>query len=247
MKKYIILILAVALLIPSVSNAQRWKRYRYEVMAGLGTVNLFSDYGGGAGDARHNTLDFDIQGTRPALLVGGRYKLKELLSVKANVVFAFANASDKYTSNVPRSNRMGTSNTFMIEPSVQFEYSLIKEMYGRRYTFSNIRRFNITHVNTYIFVGVGGLLYFPSKTIEIDNDINKSHGVFTAAFPIGIGFKYAINRVYTFGVELGNRFTTSDYLDGHSDKYSTANDSYLFLLFTVSKRLRTSRKGLPRF
>ena len=134
----------------------------------------------------------------------------------------------------------------MIEPSFQLEYSLIKERYGRRYTFSNIRRFNFNHVNTFLFIGVGGLFYFPDKSIDIDNGIGDP-GIFAAVFPMGIGFKYSINRVYTFGIEFGNRFTTTDYLDSHSDKYSTANDSYFFLMFTFAKRLRTSRKGLPRF
>lgn len=247
MKKVSLYLLILFFIIPYLSDAQRWKRYRYEMVAGIGTVNIFGDLGGGRGDGRHNTLDFDIQGTRPSLAVGFRYKLKELVSVKGNLFFAFGNASDKYTDNIPRANRSATSNVFMFEPSLQLEYSLVKERYGRRYTMSNIRRFNFTHINTYVFIGVGGLLYFPNKQIALDSDIGKDHGVFAAAFPMGIGFKYAIDRVYTFGIEIGNRFTSSDYLEGHSDKYSKANDSYLFFTFNLSKRLRTSRKGLPRF
>ena len=135
---------------------------------------------------------------------------------------------------------------FFIEPSLQLEYSLIKERFSRRYTLSNMRHFNISHVNTYLFIGVGGLFYFPDKDINIETGVGEA-GMFSAVFPMGIGFKYAINRVYTMGLELGNRFTTTDYLDGHSDKFSKGNDAYLFLMFTVSKRLRTSRKGLPRF
>jgi len=246
MKKLSIYIFILFFIIPYVSDAQRWKRYRYELVGGIGTVNVFGDLGGGDGVARHNTLDFNIQGTRPAVMVAGRYKMKELLAVKVNLFLAYANASDKYTANEARSNRDATTNTFLIEPSVQLEYSLIKERYGRRYTFSNIRHFNITHVNTYLFIGVGGLFYFPDKKIAIDNGVGEP-GMFTAAFPMGIGFKYALNRVYTMGIEMGNRFTTTDYLDGHSDKFSQANDAYLFLLFSISKRLRSTRKGLPRF
>ncbi len=246
MKKLSIYIFILLFVIPYLSSAQRWKRYRYELIGGIGTVNVFGDLGGGDGVARHNTLDFNIQGTRPALMIAGRYKLKELLAVKANFCLAYANASDKYTNNEARSNRGATANTFFIEPSIQLEYSLIKERYGRRYTFSNIRHFNLNHINTYLFIGVGGLFYFPDKTIKIDNGVGEP-GVFTAAFPMGIGFKYAMNRVYTVGLELGNRFTTTDYLDGHSDKFSQGNDSYFFLMFTFAKRLRSSRKGLPRF
>ena len=247
MKKTVVYIILFLFLIPSISHAQRWKRYRYEMILGVGTINLFGDMGGGSGVARHNTLDFDIEGTRGGLYVGGRYKLKELLAVKINLMLGMANASDDYTDNRSRSMRGASGDVLMFEPSAQIEYSLIKERYSRRYTFANISRFNMSHINTYLFAGVGGLFYSPSKTIRKDTDIGEDHSIVTAVFPVGIGFKYSINRQYTCGIEIGNRFTTTDYLDGHSDKFSQANDSYLFLLFSVSKRLRSTRKGLPRF
>ena len=96
----------------SVYGAQQWKRYRYEPIGGIGTVNIFGDLGGGAGDARHNTLDFDIEGTRPAVMVAMRYKLKELLALKANLFLAYGNSSDDHTANEARANRGATTNTF---------------------------------------------------------------------------------------------------------------------------------------
>jgi hypothetical protein len=241
---YIILLLFI---MPNTSDAQRWRRYRYEILGGIGTANVFGDLGGGAGEARHNVADMDLQATGVSLMIAGRYKIKELFALKVNVIYAFARASDDYTTNLPRSNRGATSTISLIEPSFQLEYSIIKERYSRRYSYSNIRHFRFNHINTYLFVGIGGVLSFPNKEIVVDTDIGEDAGAFAAAFPMGIGFKYAINRVYTVGLELGHRFTTTDYLEGHSDKYSQANDSYMFLMISVSKRLRTSRKGLPRF
>jgi len=247
MKQFGLYIILLLFILPYTSDAQRWKRYRYEIIGGIGTTNVFGDMGGGPGVARHNTLDFNIEGTGFSLMVGGRYKLKELLAMKVNIIYGYGRASDAYTTNEARANRGATSSISLIEPSVQFEYSLIKERYSRRYTYSNISHFRFNHVNTYVFVGIGGLLYFPNKKFSRDTDIGADPGVFAASFPMGIGFKYAINRVYTVGLELGHRYTTTDYLDGLSDKFSQANDSYMFLLISVSKRLRTSRKGMPRF
>ena len=119
MKKVSVFIFVLFMILPYCSDAQRWKRYRYELIGGLGTVNVFGDLGGGSGEARHNTLDFNIEGTRPALMLGGRYKIKELLALKANFFLAYANSSDNYTENEARANRGGTANTFMIEPSFQ--------------------------------------------------------------------------------------------------------------------------------
>lgn len=246
MKKLSILIFVILFITPYFADAQRWRRYRYEIVGGLGTVSVLGDIGGGSGHAKHNTLDINMESIRPAIMLAGRYKLKELLSIRANFAMAYANVDDKYAGEESRINRGAKANIFLVEPSFQFEYSLIKERYGRRYTFSNIRRFNFNHVNTYLFAGIGGLLYFPNNEIKVDSGVGEP-GVFTAVFPMGIGFKYAIDRVYTVGLEVGNRYSTSDYIDGFSDKFSTANDTYFFFMFTLSKRLRTSRKGLPRF
>ena len=246
MKQVILYTLILFLSIPFTSEAQRWKRYRYEILGGIGTTNVFGDLGGGSGEAG-TIQDFDIEGTGVNIFAGMRYKLKELVYIKANLIYAFAISSDDFTTNVPRHNRGGHAYVSFIEPSIQFEYSLVKERYSRRYSYSNIRSFRLNHINTYLFIGVGGLLYFPSIESDINTDIGEDPGVFSASFPMGIGFKYSINRVYSVGMELGHRYTTTDYLDGISDNYSKANDSYLFLQFSVSKKLKTSRKGVPRF
>ncbi len=246
MKKLTIYIFLILLVIPFLSNAQRWKRYRYEWSAGLGTVNVFGDFGGGSGIGRHSALDLDFQGTRPVVFGGFRYKLRELVALKTSLYLAYAKTSDNYTTNTSRVNRGGTSHTFFIEPSVQLEYSLIRERYSRYYTMSNISHFNFSHINTYLFLGFSGLIYFPSRDVEKETGQGKPQNI-AVAFPMGMGFKYSINRVYSFGIEIGHRYTTTDYLDGHSDVWSRSNDSYLFLLFSISKRLRSTRRGLPKF
>ncbi|MBU0764725.1 MAG: hypothetical protein KJ607_07820, partial [Bacteroidetes bacterium] len=68
------------------------------------------------------------------------------------------------------------------------------------------------------------------------------------AIPVGVGFKYGINRRLALGLEYGYRKTFSDYIDGISHPpYSKAKDVYMFLMVSVSRKLRTSRSGLPTF
>ena len=246
MKQLVLYTLILFFLNPFSSDAQRWKRYRYEILGGIGTTNVFGDMGGGSGEAG-TIRDFDIEGTGVNIFVGMRYKLGELLYVKTNFIYSFSVTSDNFTDNEARSNRGAHSYVSFIEPSVQLEYSLVKERYSRRYSYSNIRGFKLAHINTYLFIGVGGLLYFPSIESDNNTDIGEDPGIFAASFPMGFGFKYSINRQYSIGMELGYRFTTTDYLDGLSDKYSKANDSYMFIQFSISKKLKTSRKGVPRF
>ncbi|HEY0432732.1 MAG TPA: DUF6089 family protein [Chitinophagaceae bacterium] len=47
----------------------------------------------------------------------------------------------------------------------------------------------------------------------------KPYGSMAVSFPIGVGFKYAINSHYNIGIEITHRFTTTDYLDDVSKTY----------------------------
>ena len=99
MKQLVLYTLILFFSIPFTSDAQRWKRYRYELLGGIGTTNVFGDMGGGAGEAG-TIQDFDIEGTGVNIFVGMRYKLKELVYVKVNLIYSFSVTSDEFTDNI---------------------------------------------------------------------------------------------------------------------------------------------------
>lgn len=246
--KILLIILLLIITIPVITSAQRWKRSRYEVIGGIGPSSFFGDLGGGNKDGVHFMGDIDMQATRYHLLVGMRYKLKEKVALKLNLIYGRIHGSDMYTESEGRRPRNVTFSSGLFEPSVQFEYSILKERLGTRYTFRNLQRFKLVYVNTYVFVGFGGILFYPKPSLSnaASNQIKKySH--FNLVIPIGIGFKYAINRRASLGLEYGMRYTSTDYLDGHSDKYSKARDAYSFLTINVTYKLKTARSGLPKF
>ena len=80
------------------------------------------------------------------------------------------------------------------------------------------------------------------------NSKNQKSSGFTGVVPAGIGATLIYTPNLNFGVELGGRYTLTDYIDGyHSEQYSKANDVYYLLNFTVTYKLKTSPKGLPSF
>ena len=258
MKKINIIILIIAVLISSVSEAQRWKRSRYEVIYGIGATNSFTDLGGANKVGSHFIRDLEMRSTRPSVFVGARYKLKELFAVKLNIINGWVKGSDLWTTEPGRLNRGITFYSPIIETSTQFEYSIAKERFGTRYTFSNLRRFHFSNVNTYIFTGFGGFYFSPKvkynnvgsyqkPTGQFRTSKQKKYHKFNAVIPVGIGMKYGINRRLSLGVEVSERWTTTDYLDNHSDIHSEGNDTYMFMHFYLSYKLRTARSGLPRF
>lgn len=243
------ILFVILLTIPIITNAQRWKRTRYEVIGGIGPSLFFGDLGGANKDGTHFMGDIDFPAMRYHLMVGVRYKIKEKMALKLNLIYGRVHGSDTYTES-PRTIRNATFSSGLFEPSVQYEYSVLKERLGNRYTFRNLSRFKITYVNTYVLIGVGGLLFYPKPELSsARGNIIKNYSHFNISIPIGIGFKYAINRLACLGLEFGQRFTSTDYMDGTSQATSgnKARDSYSFLTLNVTYKLKTARSGLPKF
>ena len=251
MKKttYLLIILIFASL--TQVDAQRWKRTRYEVLYGVGTINAFTDLGGANSNGSHLFWDFDLKGTRPNLYLGARYKLRELVAVRMNLLFGWLQASDTYTDWDVRQNRNVIYSGPLFEQSVVGEYSIQKERFGTRYTFTNIRRFNFRYVNVFIYAGVGGV-WVPSnlKTNWPTNStiaLGESYHKYNIVFPMGVGLKYGVNRRLSVSADIGHRYTTTDYLEGFSDVHSKGGDSYFLITFNFAYKLRTARSGLPKF
>ena len=230
-------------------SAQRWKRTRYEVIACTGPSFFMGEFGGSYKTGSHFLNDLDMQSTRFNLMVGARFKVQEKFALKMNMVFGRFYGSDKFTTNEERIKRGGTFKTSAFETTFQAEYSLLKERFGTRYTFQYMKKFKFSHVNTYVFAGTGMLVFFPKTNYNYTFSTNKSTNYTPLAlvFPIGIGFKYGINRRYSLCIEIGQRYTTSDYIDGWSDWASKGKDAYGFILVGITYKLKTARSGLPKF
>lgn len=247
MRKIIVIILILFVLI-NTTDAQRWKRTRYELFGSIGPTLFYGELGGSNKPGTHFLGDTDLRGTRYNIAIGFRYKVKEKFAIKVNFIYGRLNGSDSYTEYEPRRNRNASFYSGFFEPSIQGEYSILKERLGIRYTIQNLRRFKLMYINTYVFVGFGGIYFNPHTTNkDFHTNVNKNYSKFNAVIPIGIGFRYGFNRRTTIGLEFGQRYTTTDYLDGFSDKYSKARDSYATISIIFTYKLKTARSGLPKF
>jgi hypothetical protein len=98
----------------------------------------------------------------------------------------------------------------------------------------------------YVFTGIGGLSYSVTgnKVLQAHGYV---HGGLAPVIPVGLGTTLVYSPNYNFGVELTGRYSFSDNLDGYTSQYSSANDVYYFLNFTLSYKLKTGAKGWPSF
>ncbi len=249
LKRALPILLLILLSFPQEGNTQRWKLRRYEAVFGVGFLNYFGDVGGAvSSDNWFGLKDLSIKHTRPSLYLGARFKVRENMGVKMNLMYGFIAGNDEGSKNSDRGFEFSTG---IFEPSIQYEFSIISE--ERRYSSSalfNKRGMvnNYSQINLYLYAGIGGVFYNPKVNDVMENAeyYDPNHTKSGIIFPAGIGLKYVINQNWSVGAEFGVRFTMTDFLDAYSHPvYSKANDLYYFGFINGIYRIRTSKSGAP--
>ena len=246
------LIIALAILIPAVIFAQDWRREARAVFFGTGTNNFMGDLGGGKKDAAHflGIRDFDYQSTRPTFQAGFRLRVAEYITVKTFLSYAMLSGSDAASGHTGRRARNLSFRSPIVELGGQVEYYFLKERVIPRYAFSSLG--GLRNLAAYFFFGFGGFYYDPQAkytdgkwyslrrigtegeyaNITYTNFYNpseklhtpKPYGPFAAFIAIGLGAKYNINRQWAVGLEISNRYTSTDYIDDAHDRYFNYDD-----------------------
>mgnify|MGYP006282172349 CR=1 FL=1 len=239
--KYILWIFL--LLLPVLSFSQRWKMERLEVTAGFGASNYFGDIGGTVDENNWLGLkDIDLFSTRPNVNFGARYRINQEMNIRGNLVFAYLEGDDRDSRNETRNYAFSSS---VYEFTVVYEYSLIPENNPVNYTLNSLMdglRSNNANLNTYVFGGLG-LNFFDVKAMKDLSDTDRFNpGNSTSlVVPIGVGIKYPVATGIHLSLEVGGRWSTTDYLDGYTSQYSSHNDIYYFSMLNVVIKINTPR------
>jgi len=245
MKKLLFFLIASFLFTLTV-DAQAWRMRRYETIFGVGTAHYFGDIGGWSKDENILGLrDIDFTQVRPNLYFGIRYKLYEELAFKLNFSYGYLHGDDSGDANNSRNFKFYTR---IFEPSVQVEYGFIKEKEAMSYLMMKGRGMSQFHpsISAYAFLGLGGAFFKVTKKGNLKN-VDLEYTPVALVVPLGIGLKYGLNTNWSIGFDLGGRFTTSDYIDGYSSKFSKSKDVYFFGVINMVYKIRTGSNGLPVF
>lgn len=244
-------IIFLLMLLGSVSlHAQRWKLLRYQVGGSVGTTQLFGDIGGAADQNNWFGLkDISFNETKMAYGVFARYKASTYFSVKANLYYGKGQATDEGSRN----DRGRSFNANFFEFSGQFEYYFLSEEPRHKSSAWFDKRGMVNNYSTlssYLFIGVGAtysnVTHNTGTAIGRYDDYKSSN--IAPVIPLGLGVKYILDQKWAVEGELGYRWAINDYVEGYKQtQASKFNDIYYFLMFSVSYRLETSRRGLPAF
>ena len=233
MKKTVLLLLSLIALIPSVSDAQRWKRQRYEFSFGIGITNFLGELGGANQIGTHYFKDLEWSQSRLAVAVGLRYKLSNYLALKSHLSYGRVSGNDNLTEENFRHYRNLSFFSDIYEFNINFEGAFQQEQIGHRYHLSKIRGAIGYEIYTYAFIGAG-IFHMDPKT-EYKGSVYRlqpigtegegllpsrpKYSLWQFCIPVGIGFKYTLGRQWGVGLELGIRKTFTDYIDDVSTTY----------------------------
>jgi len=233
--KHRLLTLVVVLLvgIPALVSAQRWKRQRYEFSIGAGATNFLGDLGGADQIGTHYFKDFEWTMTRFAAAIGLRYKMSEFFALNSHITYGRVAGDDKLTKEFFRNYRNLNFYSDIYELNLNFEGAFQQEQIGHRYRLKRVKGIRAYEIYSYIFAGAGVFYFDPKtkfngKTIRLKPQHTEGQGEVATrreyssiqfCIPIGIGFKYTIDRKWGVGLELGIRKTFTDYIDDVSTTY----------------------------
>lgn len=246
-----ILSFAVLLMAATVSTGQYWKTQRFELMGGMGTTQFFGDIGGYTPSENLLGLkDLTIKHTRYNVSVAGIYRVWKELNVRLNMTVGSFNSTDARGSNISRGF---VSTTNFLETALLGEYYLFKNTAENSYLYTrkNILRTRprtldaksrffgfIARFDLYAFGGVGGLGYIVSANEALELRGYRDKGL-ALVIPAGLGGKVMMSPELSFGLELGGRYSFSDYIEGYTSQFSKYNDVYYFLNATVTYKFDT--------
>lgn len=237
MKKKIILLLFIVSSSTSVLNAQAWRRSRHEVQLGIGASSFFGDLGGSKTIGTHAFKDYNFKATRPTIMAGYKYMLTPAISFKGSFITSYLSGDDALTKNPVRQNRNLSFRSGLWELATTVELYPFTEHVRHNYRVSGTWGSNKITISPYFVTGIGVSFFQPKAKYNGDwvklqplgtegqglaGRPDKYHR-YTIAIPMGIGFKFLIDKHWSIGLETSLRYTFTDYMDDVSTSYYLPN------------------------
>lgn len=220
------------------ADAQRWKRYRWETVYGIGAANFLGELGGADQVGTDYMKDLEMRTTRPSLTVGLRFKHTQQLASKVSLTWGMVAGDDALTTEPIRNARNLNFRSHIAEIGYNFEFYLRKEKRGHRFKLRGVKGIKSLGLYPYGFFGISGFWFSPQGKVggnwewlyplgtEGQNlsPTRNPYSRFQLAIPMGGGIKWAVDRRWLIGIEYGLRKTFTDYIDDVSTTYYPNNE-----------------------
>lgn len=233
-KRSFVILLIAALPVIIVAQSTRWKRNRYEVTAGIGASNFLGELGGSNKEGSEFLSDLEISLTRPAFNLGMRYWLDRRLILQTSLSFGYLWGDDSKTEEFYRNERNLHFRSVLWELQARLEYTLIEPKKGHRYNLRKVRGRPGNKITLDAFIGVCGFYFNPKQKIDGEwyelqpigtegqnfSETREPYSRVQVGIPLGFHLKYLVNSKWSIGLEVGPRYTFTDYIDDVSTTYA---------------------------
>ena len=202
-------------------------QYTTDFGVNLGGANYVGDVGGKQSGPQPWLLDMNLSQTRYSFGGFYRYNFTKNIAAKLSVNYARIAGADSLSGIVTQRARNLSFRTDIIEANITAEYYF--------FTMNNISRASNSRIDfgSYVFAGGGVALFYPYA--QLDNKwyslrplqtegVDNAYDEMTVIVPLGAGAHFTFNKKLRIGVELGYRFTFTDYLDDISTRYAPESD-----------------------
>lgn len=207
----------------------RGNRVEYGLMGGVSNYN--GDLGGANKEGTHWFLfDMELVTFRQSFGVFYRYNLNRRFANRFSFTYGKIMGDDKLTAYFPRNQRNLRFSSTIYELSVVQEYHIIRPKPGHIYNIKGAKGFKNRRMGVFVFGGIGVVRFNPKADgVALRNLRTEGQGLpggplkaysrFAIAAPVGLGINYKLVRNTFLGLDLGYRFTSTDYLDDVSTVY----------------------------
>lgn len=209
------------------------KRYKNEVMIGLGASNFLGDLGGRNQEGTTFLMDFEPSQINFAVNVAYRRNMSKYFALRGNFNFSQVSGDDALTQEQFRNYRNLRFKSNIFEVAVIGEWYLYRARPSHIHRLKGPRGRKGRNHETYLFAGIGGFYFNPKadyngKTYNLKDYRTGGQGLeggpseysnFSVSIPLGIGFSYRINRLFKVALEGSYHKTFTDYIDDVSGNY----------------------------
>lgn len=218
-------------------NTQRnWSLNKKEIMFGVGATQFLGDLGGRDQiGTDYSLVDLDFPSTSIGGMLGYRYRFHPYWATTTSFNIGLLKGDDALTREIIRESRNLHFRSIIVELHQRIEVIVLaNEKFGNRYSLSrHSKRMKNHNEQLYLFSGVG-ICYFNPKAqyngswVALRPLSTEGQGLpdgpkkvlpVTATIPLGIGFRFGLNRMWRMGIEATYVKTFSDYIDDVSTVY----------------------------
>lgn len=208
-----------------------WKNQRHTLGFGVGISNFLGELGGRDEVGSDFIYDLEWSQTKPSFQVNYRYQLGQRLYAKAQFSLGFIGGNDALTEEIFRRNRNLHFKSTVYELTAMMEFDVVNFTTGSRYDrVSNSQK---RGSSIFVTLGVGAARFNPKGNFDGEwydlkdfgtegqgqFDGKSDYSLFTVVIPMGLGYRYQLNREWTVGIEVVHRLTFTDYMDDVSTVY----------------------------